>query len=348
MKYEEIIGKIAHGLTGDPKKDIKYLMEQGELYKTHELASEILRGIGRLISDAIPQENRKEIEQLIKNEENKVQTIIEEAEFQIHKKNFSRALEILESAIKDIEDDNGRLRRYFDDSVSEYHHFRNYLEEVLYIQTTKPERTVREMPENIGYLYHVCGFLYFETGRFDEAKVVLEKARKINPVDTEAIFELGEIYKRNGEWDHYLELSELGLSLSYTRSNLARSYRNLGFYYIEQQKYDVATALYHMSMFYDPKSIAAQSELFIIQQITNKVSSVPSSDDIEKILEENKIQLGPNVLILEIAEAIGAMAEEGGHYEAARHYYSVLYDLTLSEEVKKHMDNLPKEDLRGS
>lgn len=35
MTYEEIIGEITAGLTGDNKKDIAYLKEQMDKYKEH-------------------------------------------------------------------------------------------------------------------------------------------------------------------------------------------------------------------------------------------------------------------------------------------------------------------------
>jgi hypothetical protein len=42
MKYEEIMRNVSSGLTGNPKIDIKYLQNQMQEYKTHELALEFL------------------------------------------------------------------------------------------------------------------------------------------------------------------------------------------------------------------------------------------------------------------------------------------------------------------
>ena len=343
MKYEEIMNDITKGLTGEPKKDMKYLMEQCEVYKTHELANEILRGIGRLIADMTPKEAIDEIERLINKEIDKMTKIIDQAELQIQKKNFKKALEILDPAIKEIEAEDGGLRMFRDDSVNEYHYFRNPLEEMLYKKTMKPERTMRKMPIDLGRPYYLCGFLYFELKQYDKARDSLNKAVKINPVNVTSIFELAEIDKMNRDWDHYLTLSKQCLSLSYTGPDIARAYRNLGFYYIEKQEYDVATALYHMSMFYQ-ESTMAQSELFIIQQLAGKVSSGPKTDDIEEIFKKNGIQYGPNDLIVNIAFGIAKTAEQEGYTGLARYYYSVLYELTFSDEVKEWLDALPDEE----
>jgi len=221
------------------------------------------------------------------------------------------------------------------------------MEEILYKELFEPKLTVRIMPQNIWHLYHLCGYLYFEMKRFDEAAAFLTKAIKINPVNTAAIFEVSEIYKVNKDWDPYRKLAGVCHSVSYTRSDLARSYRNYGFYFIEQKKYDVATAVYHFSLFYEPESVSAQSELFVIQQITGKVASMPSMDKIKKLFKKNDIPLGPNPIVLEIAAAIAGIMEKEGHNDAARYYLSMLYDLTGSDDVKKRLDALPEEDPRG-
>ena len=50
----------------------------------------------------------------------------------------------------------------------------------------------------------------------------------------ETLFELGEIYKKNQQYKRYLEINMKALQHAYTARNLARCYRNLGFYYVEK------------------------------------------------------------------------------------------------------------------
>ncbi|MDR1603445.1 MAG: tetratricopeptide repeat protein [Gracilibacteraceae bacterium] len=341
MKYEEIMQKVTSGLTGKPDADMEYLRNQSEKYKMHELAQEILRGIGRLMYEVIPPDKREEMERLFKNNRLGVDTSIEEAEFQIHKKNFGRALEILESIIKKIEDDNGELIMFRDDSVSEYHCFRNILEEILYKEMNKPQRTVRAMPEDFDHLYFMYGNLLFELKRFDESSTALKKAIRINPINADAMLELAEISKVKGEWKEYLELTKQCLCIAYSGSNVGRCYRNMGFYYIEKQKYDVATVLYYISMLFDRQSNMAQSELLYIQQISGKPTPPPSGDEVQKIFEQYNIQSGANDLVLGIAAGLGRSAKEQEHYDAARFFFSILYDLTNDDVVKGWIDNLP-------
>lgn len=340
MDYEEIMRTITSGLTGNPESDVEYLEEQSEIYKTHELGTEILRGIGRIMYEVLPDEMQEKFSFLVNNILLSTETVLEEAEFQIHKKNFNKALKIIQSLLKEIEDDNGDIIMFRDDSVNEYHHFRNLLEEILYQEIKNPQRTLRQIPENYDHLYHVYGSLLFELKRFDESKKALEKAIAINPMNLEAIFELAEISKLNGSWEEYLEITKQCLPIAYTGKSLGRCYRNLGFYYTEKQNFDVATALYYVSMYYDRQSTMAQAELYYIQNITGKPIQQFSLEEIKEIFDNNNIHFGPNELILSIAFGFGETAMEEKHYEMAHFFFSIVYGLTFDDEIKKLIEKL--------
>jgi len=340
-KYEEIMQEITAGLTGDPQADMEYLKSKSDEYKTHELSKEILRGVGRLMYEVLPPEKRSEWEKLMENESLGVNAAIEEARFQMHKQNPERALEILESLIKKIEDENGELLSFRDDSVSEYRNFQNFFEDVLYKEMFKPEKTVRKMNDDYCYLYFIYGNILFEVKNYDAARVALNKALRLNPLFSEAIFELAETYKINSEWDDYLTLTKRCLSVAYRAHDVARCYRNYGYYYIEQKEYELAAALYFKSMQFDNQSQMPQSQLFYIQQVSGKQIPQFSYDEVKKLLESNGIQPEVNPLILSIAYGLGKMTAEEGNVEAAQFFLSILYDLTHDEEIKEMMDNLP-------
>ena len=68
MEFEKIMHEITSGLSGDGKKDIKYLMEQAEKYKNHEMGKEIVRAIGRLIFKCAPEDKQAEVNRGIQND----------------------------------------------------------------------------------------------------------------------------------------------------------------------------------------------------------------------------------------------------------------------------------------
>jgi tetratricopeptide (TPR) repeat protein len=336
MKYDEIMKEITSGLSGDYKNDIEYLMKQGEKHKNHEFGKEISRGIGRLIFDIIPIDKREEFNKIFNNHNLGTEKIIEEIDFQIYQKNFIKALSIIESLINKIED----LGWYKEDGVSQYFCFNNLLEELIYKEYFKSEKEIRVIPEDYAAIYFKFGSILFELKKYKESKRALEKAIFYNPVKTDILFELSEIYKQNKNWDKYLEINKQCLNFAYSSQALARCYRNLGFYYIEQSNYDLAISLFQLSLNFDQETKIAQSELLYISQKSGKEISKPNVDNIIKLLKENDIQLGANKLILSIAITIGQQAQKEDEYETAKYFYSVFYDLTGDDDIKKIIDSL--------
>ena len=334
--FDQIMTEITSKLTGDPKVDVKYLMEQGEVYKNHNYSKEITRAIGRIIFEIVPDDIRDEFNKVFNNNNLGIEKVLEEANFQLYEKNWDKALKIIESLIKRIEEMNW----YNDDAVSEYHSFNNFFEEIIYKEIFKPSKKIRGIPENYADVYFKYGIILFELKKYDEAKNALEKANKYNPINVYILFELSEIYKMNKNWDKYLEINKKCLELAYDSTALARCYRNYGFYFVEMDKYEIATVLFFLSMHFDQNAKIAQSELLYISQKTGKNIKQPDAEEIEKILEDIGLKLGANEIILGIAMSIAFEALNKNNNEIAKHFFEIFYDLTKDEEIKKLIDNI--------
>jgi tetratricopeptide (TPR) repeat protein len=341
--YNDVMQKITSGLTGNAEDDVKYLMNEMEQYKEHELAQEIARGVGRIIFDILPPDKREKIEQTISNHQLGVSAVIDEATFQIHKKDFMKAISLLESLISKIENEKGELVLYRNDTVNEYYFFYNFFEELLYKEVFKPDITIRRFPEDFGLCYYLYGNVLFELQRYDEAAVALKKAIVINPLNVDVIFELAEIHKIRKEWDEYLNLTKQCMEFTYTGRHMSRCYRNLGYYYIEQEDYLMAAATYLKSTGYGNDSSMAQAQLFYIQQVSGKLIPDLSPDDVNSLLEKNNIPINANDAVLGLSLAYGKMAVERAEYEAAKFFWSIFYDITNDESIKKMIDSLPKQ-----
>ena len=117
MKFEDIMKEITNGLTGDNAQDVKYLTEQMEKYKDHEMGREIVRACGRLVFKIIPDEQKEEFNKLINNDMSWHESIMEEVRFKMSQKKYDEALELMEGLVNRIE----ALNMFTDDQVSEYH-----------------------------------------------------------------------------------------------------------------------------------------------------------------------------------------------------------------------------------
>ena len=335
MTFDKIMAKITSGLKGNPEEDIKYLMDQCEKYKTHKQAQEIIRAIGRMVYKLLPDDKKEEVKQILDNVNLGIENIIEEAEFQMYKNNFNKALEIMEPLIKSLDEKDG----YKDDTVSEYHCFDNIFEEIIYKEIFKPTKEVRHIPENYTEAYFKYGIILFELKKYDEAKKVLEKANKYNPISTDVLFELSEIYKMNKDWNEYLRINNDCLKYAYSSKSLARCYRNYGFYFVEICNYEIATALFCLSMNYE-QSKTAQSELLYITGKTGEPPKLPELEDVVELLKKHDIQLGPNELVVGMAFSLGKVAQKNGNDQMAKYFYGIAYDLTNSQEIKSILDSI--------
>jgi tetratricopeptide (TPR) repeat protein len=331
MNFDKIMEGITLKLTGNCEEDIKFLMDECEKYKSHEYSKEITRAIGRIIYDILPDDKKGEMDQILNNHNLGIEKTMEEINFQVYKNNLDKALVLIESLIKNIED----MGWYLNDKESEYYCFNNLLEKIIYSEIFKPNKEVRQIPENYADIYFRYGNILFEVKRYDEAKTVLEKAISYNPINTVYLFELSEIYKLRKDWENYLKINKNCLKYAYTSKSLARCYRNFGYYYVEEEKYEIAIALFYLSLTYEQESKIAQSELFYISNKTGLGIKHPDTDKIKKLLKENDIQFGANKLILNIAYSIVCEAQKNNRNEIAEFFYSIISDLTSDEEIKK-------------
>ena len=263
-----------------------------------------------------------------------LEAVAEEARFNIYKKNWPKALELIEGVIDTLEN---KFLSFADDKVSEYHFFRNILEEIIYKELYKPAKDVRRIPEDYAEIYYLYGTILFELKRYDEAEVVLQKAMRVNPVRTDIISELSEIYKIRKDWGEYLSLSKRMLNCAYASEGVAKALRNLGYYFSEQRDFDTATAMYILSYQFE-QSPFANTELMYIQQQTGRQIVPPSQEEMQKIFSMHEIPMGANKDILGIAYALAKEAEKQDVKDSARFFYNIIFDLTGDDEIKKLLD----------
>jgi len=336
MTFDKIMTKITSGLKNDTKEDIKYLIDQMDEYKDNKYSKEIHRAIGRIIYEICPDDMRNVFDKELNNYNLGIEKILEEADFQMYKKDFVKALQIMESLINNIEERNW----YQDDEESEYHCFNNILEEILYKELFKPKKDIRQIPENYTDSYFKYGVILFELENYNKSKEILEKAIKYNPVDVKILFELSEIYKMNKNWEEYLKINNKCLEYSYSSKDIARCYRNIGFYFIEQNDFEMAINLFYISLDYDQESKVVQSELLYISEKTGEKIKKPKSEEILKLLKSKKIQIGANNLVISIAHYFAKEALKNKNLYIARYFTEIVYDLTEDEDFKKTLEDI--------
>ena len=248
--YENIINEIKANLGENNDLNRQYLSSQIEVYKDHPYNKEIIKEISRLMWDCLSDDEKQEFIE-ISEKENPIMDILNDIYYDIENGNYEKPLEKLNKFMETFPE------MFEDDKVSEYHYFTNPLEELIFRKYIGLKKELRYIPDNqpLLDLYYVYGFLLLENKEYDKAEEYLKKAIKINPVSARIILELTEIYKV-----HTYTLNECiirtsdALKYSYYPQDIARCYRNLGYYYVEENDMKTAMALYIYSMEFGSQS----------------------------------------------------------------------------------------------
>lgn len=327
--YEEIINKIKSNLGENPDLNRQYLSSQIEIYKDHPYNKEIIKEISRMMWDCLSDEEKREFIE-VSERENPVMDILNDIYYDIENGNYEKPLEKLDKFMETFPE------MFEDDKVSEYHYFTNPLEELIFRKYVGLKKELRYIPDNqpLLDLYYVYGFLLLESKQYDRAEEYLKKAIGINPVSARIILELTEIYKV-----HTYTLNECfirtsdALKYSYYPQDIARCYRNLGYYYVEENDLKTALALYIYSMEYEASPLAYAEIKFIQSKTGNMELSLNECID---IIEGKNIQVGPNPFILDTLD------EFIREYEENKLYNQLLYFLELRFDLKNDVETLGK------
>lgn len=330
--YEEIIREIKANLGENKDLNRQYLSSQMEVYKDHPYNKEIIKEISRMMWDCLSEDEKQEFIDISENE-NPIMDILNDIYYDIENGRYDVPREELDKFMKTFPD------MFEDDRVSEYHYFTNPLEELIFRRYIGAEKELRYIPDNqpLLDLYYVYGFLLLENQEYDKAEEYLKKAIRINPVSARIILELTEIYKI-----HTYTLNEFfirtcdALKYSYYPQDIARCYRNLGYYYIEENQVKTALALFIYSMEYEASPLA-YTEIKYIQSKNDNIE-LTLKECIE-ILEEKNIQIGVNPFILETLNEFINEYDENKLYNQELYFLNLKFDLTNDKKTLEKIND---------
>lgn len=325
MDYQEVIQDISRGLSGDSKLDIPYLMRIGQQYKDHPQSEEILREIGRMIYAIVPKEDKANFEQAISKKATLDSKTIADAKQCIDQGNLDRADALLDGLLTDA-------RGWDSDSQTLYCAFRNPLEAAFYDEKYHPSRKLRIPPFPFNDVYGLKVYLLVEKKDYSQALRLIDIAVQCNPLFGNILFEKAEIYKFQNNMPAYIETTRQILGMLYLKPEIARYFRNLGFYLVEKEKWDEATAAYFISLYWDQSEKALQ-ELAYIEQKTGKAPNLDNYPDPIGMLSNLGFDTRPDDLWVQLSWAVGQSAEGGKDYAFAAFCYAVTAGLTNDEEA---------------
>ncbi len=318
-----IMESVTAGLTGDRKKDCAYLMEQCEKYRDHELSQEILRACGRLLSQLLPEDVQNQVDQALDRSLQDIEAPLDRARKLTVQKQYKEALDIVEPLAARLE----KARLFEDDQVSEYHTFSEPFEEALYRQLKQPERELRSAPYPYSRVLGLYGYLLVEFRRFEEARAVLARALRWNPVSFDLICEHIETFRMTGDLDRFFQLTVQTFPVAFRPRHVARLFRNLGYCFTEQKKYQEAASCYVMSMTFEKDSPQAVTEILYITRLNGGFPGAPSPDAVTAWSKQYGFPFGADPAVLNLAWVCGMHWYREKDMEEAAYWLSIFSDI---------------------
>jgi len=243
-------------LNGNSEHDRAILMKWAERLEGKTENAALLREIGRLLFRIDGAEAEQLTQQFIDQKLRAQDDALAEARRRMRLGKTEEALQLLQPLVREIGD-----APLPDDCL--WMDFHSYLDGLLfqdYFADEIEKRELRRHPLRPGKLLYTYACLLIERGLPDEALETLQKLIGLDPVCPEYLFELGEAYKRVGAFEEAYQTALWALECASTDAQAARCCRDLGYCLAETGAFEDASAIYQLSIRFQP-SAQAEAEL---------------------------------------------------------------------------------------
>lgn len=335
--FEEIINEIKAGLTGDCKTDLKYLEEKCREYKDHEMAQEIVRICGQIMYEIIPEDVKAELSKAMEQDQSAERAVIDEIKSCVGNKEYDKALKMLE----EYEEKISGIGFYENDNVSEYFQFDEFMQELIYRYRNQPTKEIREA-KGIPYceIYLLYGRVLTELKRFDEARKMLEKGLRWNPLSFDMTMAYIETYKLEGNLDKSFELIVGAFKIAIHTAQIGICYRMLGDIFAEKKLYPEAVACFITGEQFDRNAEQTQAEVSRIKELTGETHS-PSMQDLGEYSMKYGFPIGADNEVVGMAFNYGKHFMETKEYGGAKYCLGIAYELTEDNSIKELLESIP-------
>ena len=250
------------------------------------------------------------------------------------KTEFEKSSKELKPLIKEVEE-------YYQALTGKYYSFGHVSEVYMFLYIKNKNKKISDL--NIQFteidfsmFYGLLGLCYIHLGRKQEAIKAYDAALQWNPVDLDSLFQIIELYKAVGRVDSVRKTANEAYSYCCTRATLAHFYRDIGFYYLEKYKPQVAVAAYQYSnIFYYHDS--AKKELDYLNHTKSEPYPEYSVTKLQEILSAENIPLGPSKETVQLLVQLGDLEVTEGDYLAAKDCYTMVYDLLKDPDIEEKL-----------
>lgn len=197
---------------------------------------------------------------------------------------------------------------------------------------------------NINYydFYLISAAANYNLNLLEKSREDYVKAIEFNPASSIARLQVLEIDKRQKNYDTYLEDVKEFFKYAYRRTDIAKAYRDVGYYLYEVKDYEMALVAYYLSNVYEFTEAAINEIKHIgeVEKIDLDSKAWLSEEMMGEFSNKYKIPLLPSEKLTSLAIAMANDAESKKALPVAKFAYQVAYELTLEEEYLKKIEEM--------
>ena len=333
-EFDAIMREIIDGLTGNPLRDIAYLRRKTREYSNHKLGGAISSACSQLALSCAPKEVRDMMRSRSEKRFNDIGTDLKKAHFFMCHGELSEALDLVEDVEKRIDPS-----KYQDSEFTEYRWFSDPFEESLYRRIYKPTAEITDIGMHLPWAYRIRGLVLKKQGDLEKVRETLKKALHYKPIDFTLNADYIDTFREESDFDAYFKMTVDLFKIAYLPEQMARAYRNLGFYFWVKELYDEANVCFWLSLRYDATE-EAQSALFELEHENGVAFEEPSDERIAEIAARYEFPIEPDADILDLANRSARFFLERRQYEETLYFLRIDFGLTGSDETKARIDEI--------
>ena len=341
-ELEEITEKIFQGLPADISKEVDYLDKMLQKYSRHRLGESILPLCMKISHETLPKEVSQELAMRLVNYVIFSDDNLDRAEFYIGQRELKKAYRLLKKTKREVTS----AILSFEGNPEKYHGFNNYFEDAFYTRFYDPKRKFNPCGSFFARIYRSFAVIEFLRHRLEKARGVLQKAMEYRPMEFEFHADYAETFRSLGDLEKYRELT-LGLfEVAYQPKQIVRCYYNLGDYYKDQKRFDVAHVCYFLGYRYcgededRNENVGFLASYFTLERLSGIPFREMTRDETDALCEKYGIPRGPSPRIIEFAESSGRFFFEREEFGEAHFFLSIFLGLISPLGDKEKIDEI--------
>lgn len=335
MNVPELMTQIRLEMTGDLKKDMEYLSSVAQDLRSEPNADELTKAVMEYAFSIMPEDVRKDMEERTMIDGRRMDLVYRDALRLVDEGKTAEAKALL-AQISD------KIETYFEGGDPKYFSFRNPFEYHMYRHFYPEDTKFDRAPFDFASYLSLYGYVLIEERNARDARKVLLRAQKFNPVSADARFEMAELCKIARNMPELLKTCQETLPLCTTADRMARVLANMGYYCYVVQDFYSAAVFYFESVRFAP----SQAVEFELQDVVRRMNTFgqrfapPTKGQTLDVYEKYSMKQPPNPELVNLAVVMIQQAHKYNRSDLEAFFNRCAFDLTNDPKFREEMERL--------